>query len=249
MRIFRFTFLGHRPILGSYNKYISRLHEIKDSRKWFCLQKGRKFDKGKIGCNIKWTERTILLYDKLQRPKCQLQRRDGNPGGAPLSQGGSSVFKDRPIVNTNIDVPIIGRGSNDGDGFRCQRKPVVRPVRWSVRARIAFGRVSGRKEVFRRGWWLDILENLNHINFRLPAADWAAYRAEQRMRRWWTTRGRRVLDLCTARYERSDDAETRGSKLRSAEVSVVVVVVDSTGNTWVACKGVEGVRKIENLWN
>lgn len=61
-------------------------------------------------------ECSILLYGKLQRAKCRLQRRDGYPGAAPLSQGGSSVFKDRPIVNTNIDVPIIGRGFNDGDG-------------------------------------------------------------------------------------------------------------------------------------
>lgn len=55
--------------------------------------------------------------------------------------------------------------------------------------------------------------------------------------------------LYTARYERSDDAGARGSKLRLAEVSVVAVVVDSTGNTWVTCKGVEGVANIENLWN
>lgn len=81
--------------------------------------------------------RSVILCGKLQRPKCQLQRRDGNPGAAPLSQGGSSVFKDRPIVNTNIDFLIIGRGFSNGDGFRCQRKTVVRRVRWSVRARIA----------------------------------------------------------------------------------------------------------------
>lgn len=55
--------------------------------------------------------------------------------------------------------------------------------------------------------------------------------------------------LYTARYERSDDAEAGGSKLRLAEVSVVAVVVDSTGNTWVTCKGVEGVANIEILWN
>lgn len=117
--------------------------------KTVAYKKGRQFGKGNSGCNIKGKECSVLLYGKLQRAKCQLQRRDNNPRAAPLSQGGSSIFKDRPIVNTNIDVPIIGRGFNDGDGFRCQRKTVVRRVRWSVRARIAYGRVSGRKEIFR----------------------------------------------------------------------------------------------------
>lgn len=83
--------------------------------------------------------------------KCQLQRRDNNPGAAPINQGGSSVFKDRPIVNTNIDVPIIGRGFYDGNGFRCQRKTVVRRVRWSVRARIAYGTCFGTEGDLSRG--------------------------------------------------------------------------------------------------
>lgn len=153
-------------------------------------------------------ECSVIHCRKLQRPKCQLQRRNGNPEAAPLIQGGSSVFNNRPIVNTNIEVLIIGRGFNDGDGFRWDRKTVVRPVRWSARPRIAHGPVSERKEVFRRGCWLDKLGDLNHINFRLPAADWAAYRGEQRMRRWWTTRVRGSLVLCTARCQRLDDAKT-----------------------------------------
>lgn len=107
--------------------------------KTFAYKKGRQFDKGKSGFNVKRKECSVLLYGKLQRAKCQLQRRDNNLGAAPINQGGSSVFKDRPIVNTNIDVPIIGRGFDDGEGFRCQRETVVRRVRWSVRARMCFG--------------------------------------------------------------------------------------------------------------
>lgn len=38
-------------------------------------------------------------------------------------------------------------------------------------------------------------------------------------------------------------------KVRSAEVSVVVLVVDSSENSGVTCKGAEGVVKIEILWN
>lgn len=95
----------------------------------------------KVRVDLISSERSALFSSMVsyRGQSCQLQRRDNNPGAAPINQGGSSVFKDRPIVNTNIDVPIIGRGFNDGEGFRCQRKTVVRRVRWSVRARMCFG--------------------------------------------------------------------------------------------------------------